>query len=157
MAFDLTILMNDSRLSVSIKSTELKYFKISDQILSFLDNIYEMSVYKDMIIITTADRDFRNWDGKPVSLLKDSREVNNIDAYDWNGNHLWNIADIVGDIKMPFYGGTLMTKKYFEQHVKKLNMDISDDTPLFIAHADPRAYIIDLTQNKVIGYLYGKR
>ncbi len=35
-----------------------------------------------MIIIITEDRDFRHG-YRPTSYIKDNRQINNIDAYDW--------------------------------------------------------------------------
>ena len=70
------------------------------------DKILAILVIKDMIILLTEDRDFRNG-AQQAPFYKDDRRINNIDAYDWNGTHLWNIGDLVGDIKTPFTGAVL--------------------------------------------------
>ena len=68
-------------------------------ILEFKDKICKMIVTDDLLIIRTEDRDFRDG-SQSASWIKDNREINNVDAYDHNGNHLWNIGEIIGDIKM---------------------------------------------------------
>ena len=59
-------------------------------ILEFKDKICKMIVTDDPLIIRTEDRDFRDGSQSAAWI--------NVDAYDHNGNHLWNIGEIIGDI-----------------------------------------------------------
>lgn len=80
----------------------------SGRILDFSDKITKICITEDMLVIQTQDRDFR--DGRQTaSWMKDNRQINNVDAYDHNGNHLWNIGSIIGDIKMQIDGFSYIT------------------------------------------------
>ena len=51
--------------------------------LEFPNQILKISVTDDMLVIQTADRDFR--DGRQTApWIKDNRQINNLDAYDMN-------------------------------------------------------------------------
>ncbi|MBO5322852.1 MAG: hypothetical protein J6A88_01960 [Oscillospiraceae bacterium] len=76
--------------------------------IEFLDKIREICIAEEIILIRTEDRDFRNG-CQSVPWIKDNREENNVNAYDWKGNHLWNIGELVGDIKMAFDSITHIT------------------------------------------------
>lgn len=63
-----------------------------------LDRITYIGICDDFVVIKTVDRDFRN--GNLVApWIKDDRTINNVDAYTLKGEHLWNIGEIIGDIK----------------------------------------------------------
>lgn len=64
------------------------------------ENVYEISITKDFVIITAEYALQSKSDTNSTEIF-----TNNINAYDWDGNHLWNIADIIGDLKIPYYGG----------------------------------------------------
>ena len=102
------------KLSFEIKSNGLYQLCGLQHIIGLQDEINSIFILKDMIIIITEDRDFRHG-YRPTSYIKDNRQINNIDAYDWQGNHLWNIGDIVGDIKRGFGGGGAKKKKTFKK------------------------------------------
>ena len=96
----------------------------------------------------TQDRDFR--DGRrSCSIVKEKRKINNIDAYDWDGNHLWNIADIVGDIKMAFYGGYVCTKETYQDYYGYDESKVPDSHDLYAASTDGRLYLIDLETRRI--------
>ncbi|MBP3479392.1 MAG: hypothetical protein J6K03_07920 [Oscillospiraceae bacterium] len=84
--------------------------------LDFYDKVVKLFIADDILLVLTEDRDFRNGSDQ-APILKANRETNNIDAYDWQGNHLWNIGDIVGDIKMQFdsfhHTSAKEVKKYY--------------------------------------------
>ena len=64
----------------------------------------------DLFVVRTEDRDFR--DGRQSApWVKDDREINNVDAYDLDGNHLWNIGSVISDIKMQIDGIYHITAK----------------------------------------------
>lgn len=82
--------------------------------VEFLDKIREICIAEEIILIRTEDREFRNG-CQSVSYVKDNREENNVNAYDWQGNHLWNIGELVGDIKMAFDSITHITSAEAKQ------------------------------------------
>ena len=81
------------------------------------DKICNIIICDAFLVLRTEDRDFRN--GRSyASFVKDNREVNNIDAFDWQGNHLWNIGEIVGDVKMAFDD--------FSPHTRDFNRELGE-------------------------------
>lgn len=71
--------------------------------IEMLDKITAICISDGILLIMTEDRDFRNG-CQSTSFVKDNREENNVNAFDFQGNHLWNIGELVGDIKMAFDG-----------------------------------------------------
>ena len=82
------------KLAFEIESSGLYQLYGLQHIIELQDKICNIYILKDMIIIRAEDRDFR-YGAKTAPFYKDNRRINNIDAYDWQGNHLWNIGDIV--------------------------------------------------------------
>lgn len=80
----------------------LKILNCTDcKTIEMQDNICRIVFTDELILIRTEDRDFR--DGRQqADWIKDNREENNIYCFDTKGNLLWNIGEIVGDIKMAF-------------------------------------------------------
>ena len=77
------------------------------------------------------------------------------DAYDWNGNHIWNIGDIVGDVKMAFDVGSLTTRASVQmQGTLSTVNDCSFD--LFYCYAGPYRYLIDPARGKILEKKSGK-
>ena len=105
-------LTNGQKLSFELPSDGLYQLNClsHSHIIHTADKILEIFIIKDMIMILTEDRDFRNG-ASQTPIYKDDRQINNINAYDWNGNHLWNIGNIVGDIKTPFTGAVLSAEE----------------------------------------------
>ena len=69
----------------------LKYPIVSE------DKIHEICIAEGYLIVLFADRGFR--DGS-ISLPDEiERKENNVIAYDWEGKKLWNIGEIIGDIR----------------------------------------------------------
>ncbi|MBR6744493.1 MAG: hypothetical protein IKM00_04685 [Clostridia bacterium] len=114
-------------------------------IINTSDKILSILIIKDMIILLTEDRDFRNG-ALQAPFYKDDRRTNNMDAYAWNGKHLWNIGDIVGDIKTPFTGVSLTAGEN--------NSECSAD--LLICFAGDYRFVIDPIEKSVISKISGK-
>ncbi len=99
----------DKKFAMEIESDNLYAINcLAGKNIEFLDKIREICIAEEIILIRTEDRDFRNG-CQSVPFVKDNREENNVNAYDWQGNHLWNIGELVGDIKMGFDGITHIT------------------------------------------------
>lgn len=121
-----------------------------------INKIQEISVSENIIIIIRSTP-YLSLDTDDDSLFAN----NTIDAFDWEGNHLWNISDIVGILKVPFLGGYLWTSSQFEKFVNdddtaKYCQKISEYTQghsVYAAISDGRGYVIDLDDRKVL-YTY---
>lgn len=116
------------------------------RILDFPDKITKICITEDMLVIQTQDRDFR--DGcQSASWVKDNRQINNVDAYDHNGNHLWNIGSIIGDIKIQIDGFSYITA---DQAKIKYGVEVHNRKNLFCCTAGGFLMIIDGTQQKML-------
>ena len=112
----------------------------NDHPVKSIEHITEVSVTKDLIIIT-RDQYFTK-----------SHIADNIDAYDWNGNHLWNIKDIIGEICNLYCYGSVVGNYELIQFLKGM-----DKENLYIAGhdyyecvTDAHYLIIDLNEKKVV-------
>lgn len=121
--------------------------------VEFLDKILDICITDDFLLVRTEDRDFRNG-CQSASWLKENREENNINAFDWQGNHLWNIGELVGDIKMAFDGITHITSS--KANIE-LGTDIESDSQyLFKCVSGGFAFIIDAQNKKMLYKISGK-
>lgn len=99
----------DKKFAMEIESDSLYAINcLAGKNVEFLDKIREICIAEEIILIRTEDKDFRNG-AQSAPWVKDNCEENNINAFDWQGNHLWNIGELVGDIKMAFDGITHIT------------------------------------------------
>ena len=139
--------IDGKKLSFEIESNDLHQLNCLSHMhtINKPDKILSLLIIKDMIILLTEDRDFRNGE-LHASIYKDNRQINNIDAYDWNGKHLWNIGNIVGDIKTPFTGATLT--------VNGGSDDMQKD--LLICFTFDHRFVIDPINSTVISKTCGK-
>lgn len=137
-------LTNGKNLSFEIPSDGLYQLNClsHSHIINTSDKILEILIIKDMIMVLTEDRDFRHG-ALQAPIYKDDRRINNMDAYDWNGNHLWNIGDIVGDIKTPFTGAALSAEE-------------SETGEFLICFAGAYRFVIDPIRKTVISKTSGK-
>ena len=150
MNFRINVLIDQRVLTFDMDVSFLKKIYMKTHVLEPLDQIYEMSITKDLLILTTEDPAFRN------ENLQEDRSTNNIDAYDWNGNHVWNIADIVGDIKTPFFGGSVSSQELLKSHWGFDASKVKKHHELFSCTAGDYLYVIDLTDKKLIQKLQTK-
>ena len=129
MSFNLNVLIDGKLLSMTADSIPFKNLSFKANMLT---NVFEISITEDIVILTTE------------YSSEDKINANNIDAYDYNGNHLWNIADIVGDVGTAFWGAVLTTAKLLE-------LDLDCKGPLLSCTAfDNRTFIIDINSRKLL-------
>ncbi len=148
------ILTHGKKLSFEIEAKELYRLYCPFRTIETSDKILSVHMTEDMIILHTEDRDFRSG-ALQVPWLKDERRINNIDAYDRDGNHLWNIGDIVGDIKMSFQGCLLRsTAELLDED--ELNAEISYSENLLVCFAGGFRFIIDPVHQTVVSKTNGK-
>ncbi len=153
--FTVTALFNGKRYSFSTKYIGT-YIHIQNQTINPPDKIYGVSITKDMVITIREDRDFRSG-AKSTPMFKDERRINNIDAYDWNGNHLWNIGDIVGDLKTAFFNGAVISKEeVLELNFPNFTSDYDDSHDLYICNTLIDQFLIDLSDLHIIGKRCGR-
>lgn len=136
-----TILIDDKRLRFESKLDDLYQISVMHHFIDFADRIMELSITKDYIIVVTLPRGYKG---------------NNINAYDWEGNHLWNIGDIVGDINISFLGGQVVTAKQLNE---PNCLESIDEVPsiLYSCVADGFLFIIDPIQKRLIKKIAGMR
>ena len=145
---------SEKNLSFEIESKELYQIGGLLHTIDKQDLIIAILVAEDMIFTLTEDRDLR--DGLlQAPINKDERRINNLDAYDWNGNHLWNIGDIVGDIKTCFTGATLTTNT---QLIADKILDVHNvySANLLVCFAGAYRFIIDPINKIIISQTNGK-
>ncbi len=149
------VIIDNKALLLQLDISELKKMHINEGFLDSLDKICEISITKDLVIVTTEDPDFRSG-ATQVPTMKESRRENNITAYDWQGNRVWNIADIVGDIKMAFLGGSVCTIEALRNTVGFDEELVPEGHDLYTCVAGGFLFIIDLTDTKVLQTLHAK-
>lgn len=144
----------DKKFSAEIESVNLHSINcFSGSKIELPDKICEICVLDEILLVRTEDRDFRSGcQGAP--FVKDNREENNVNAYDWQGNHLWNIGELVGDIKMAFDGITHITPIEVEQTLG-IKAGIHSDK-LFKCISGGFVFVIDAENKKMLCKVSGK-
>ncbi len=120
-----------------------------------LDKIWGLFVLQDMIIIKKSDRAFRQ--GIVIADLTNvDRRQNNLEAYDKKGNFLWNIGDIIGDIRCPIANCCLITaeKALLNQYI--LNYSYDSNAALLYLSDYARIFIVDPVNRELLATIYGK-
>ena len=146
MSFCVNVLIDQKLLHIPTKASEIKELTLGFHRLKSLANIYEVSITKDFVIVTTQET-VKN----KSNLLKARPEVRtNIDAYDWECNHLWNITDIIGRTEMHIWGGTVSTKEMLKDYPGFDESKCDDKSELYCCTANSRLYIINLNNLKLV-------
>ena len=148
MSFNISALFNQKLLNISADSFAVNNLCVCSHMIESSENIYEVSMTKDFVIITTEYTVQSKSDTLSTKIF-----TNNIDAYDWDGNHLWNIADIIGDLHIPYFGGTVTTKDVMKNHFGFDEFKYDDSCELFCCSAGNHLYIIDLNCRKLVQVL----
>ena len=152
------VFLNGKRVEFGVKSAEgLFALCIQKDVIIPIksqDGIYEINITNDLIILTKNDRAYR----KGFKLLREDdfgeRSTNNIEAYDWDGNLIWNIGDIVGDVKKPFYGCSVVAKNMLCSKMADKIPESAATHDLLICHAG-WLFVIDLKTNELLGKFPG--
>ena len=143
-----TILLNDKRHIYEIENEKSNCVFLHGKKIESDRNIIEISVTDELCIITTE---------YPLKRFDDySCDKSNIDAYDWNGNHMWNISEITGE-KTFFFGANLNTID-FVNYCKGVDISRCNKNHKFLLcqSLDSILYIIDLDERKVVHKLQSK-
>lgn len=147
MSFQIHALINQKLLTIAADSPAIPIVCLSKQVVARNEKAIGISITKDTVIITTQYALESESKGKLLSI------TNNINAYDWNGNHLWNIADIIGDLKIPYLGGTVTTSDILKKYPGFDAQKYDTDCELFSCSSADRLYIIDLNRQELIQVL----
>ena len=142
-----TITKDGKKFSSEIETESLyKLNCASGKIIEMPDKITDVCVSDGILLIRTQDRDFR--DGRQTApIIKDDRQENNINAFDCQGNHLWNIGEIVGDIKMQFDGITHLS---LEEAKNQYGISCKTTSNLFKCISGGFVFIIDANDKKLL-------
>lgn len=140
MSFSVKVLFNKKLLNISADIPWVEKLCLCSHLIDRSEKVYEISITKDIVIITT---EYATQDESGFA-------TDNINAYDWDGNFLWNIADIVGDLKVPYFGGTVTTKELMRAHHDFDESCCDDSCELFCCSAGNRLYLIDLNDKKTV-------
>lgn len=154
MVLRISVLINQERLSFSIGDVkDAKQIAMYAHILESSDRICDISITKDYLIVTTEYPDPQNTASAP--LIKKNQSTNNINAYDWMGNHIWNIGEIIGDCNVPFSGGTVTTKDSLISDIDASK--ISQDHEYYICFSKNNyKYIVDLTTKELVQRVHSR-
>jgi len=153
---DINILINGKVLTLAFNSGIVKQLVFNKDILQSEDRIISVSVAENQVIIVTEDPGFRNGATNVDSVKPYNIKENNINAYDWNGNYLWNISEIVGEINMTFFGGCVSSISALCEHLEFDKQKYSEDLEIYTCTAGGKTYVIDLKDKKVIQTLSAK-
>ncbi len=106
------ILLNDKITTIDTDATGVADLCIARHVIALPDRVYRVSVTSELIIILAESGAFRNG----FTPTADPREYpNTINAYNHDGELVWNIADLVGDTASPMVGGFLCTRDICEE------------------------------------------
>ena len=149
MSFCLNVLIDQKTRHISTNNLGIKELSICGHRLKSSANVYEVSITKDYVIVTTQET------VRKRSILFNTRPEyrTSINAYDWEGNHMWNVTDIIGNTEMHIWGGTVSTKELLKGHPDFDELKCDDNCELYCCTADSREFIINLSNLKVIQVL----
>ena len=120
---------------------------VDKQVIESPDRVYRISITSTLIIVLAESAAFRNG-VKSASKDTVNKYPNTINAYDWNGNLIWNITDIVGKINSHMVGGCLCTDDTLELWNCKTGVKGHE---LYACYDwDGRRYLIDLSDRCLI-------
>lgn len=152
MAFSINILIDQKLLHIPTNSPSVHELTLGLHRFKSSAKIFGVSVTKDFVILETYEIS-----EDQVDLNKAHPKVRTtIDAYDWECNHLWNIADIIGDSETRIYGGTVSAKHYIKDHPDFDESKYDDTSELYCCHANNHVHVIDLNSRTVIQALVTK-
>jgi len=142
---DFNAFINNRRLFISSINNNLLI--INGKNIQFPNRVYGVAVNDTIVAVLLKEV------GINGSIRGDNQPLNNIYVYDHNGEFLWNIADIVGDVSLPYTGVSAHSK---ETLVEAWSLSFDEKKAIaghdFLVCRDWGGirYIIDVTQKKLI-------
>lgn len=140
-------IINNVCREISVSTEELKEVVLFDKKITTLDRIYRISFATNMVLIETSSPENRYAPAPNPDYVPNYSTYNYINAYDYSGNHLWNIAEIIGDVGSGVGGHICSTKYLLGDAKEKYNAGHE----LFVCwNAYGMRYLIDLDEKRVI-------
>ncbi len=136
----ISIQFDDEVKTIQYKKTDgpkTLWFSFKPYYINSLDDIVGISATKDMLIISTAHPKFRN--GTPDDV---TQPIDRITAYDWDGNLIWGIRDIIPDISDDWLGGYIVDRKSFLKS-NKVTFDYPEGRVIYACFSGDVRYLID--------------
>ena len=147
------ITKGDKKFSSEIETEGLYTLNCSSGVkIELLDKICQICISDDVVVIRTEDREFRNG-CQCAPFVKDDRLENNVIAFDLQGNKLWNIGEIVGDVKMAFDSISYITSADAE---REFGIKTEQTHNLFKCICAGFIFIIDASNRELLLKLSGK-
>jgi len=133
---------------------------VNELTITLKDHINSVAIGKDMILLTTEKRDENG-------TLSKEQPKNNIFSYDFNGNFLWNIEDIMEkdymDHPQTFYRVAYHTTDSLLEYVSptiwnydnfKRQVSSNPDHEYIVCHTICAVrYIFDITDGSIINHM----
>ena len=139
--------INDVLRQVSVGTEDLNEILLFDKKITTQDRIYRISFAKNMVLIETSSPANRYTPKPNPDYVPNYGVYNYINAYDYKGNHLWNIAEIIGDAGSGV-GGHICSTKYLLEDSKEAYIDGHELLVCWNAYG--KRYLIDLDEKRVI-------
>ena len=139
--------VNDQYKELALWTDEAKEIGLIGRRITTLDNIQKISLCKNKFILLTASPRFR-YSTIPSPDFVPNYDINCVDAYDYEGNHLWNIAEIIGNVGTNICNGHICSTQYLMGDSRDKYIEGHE---LFVCwDSNEMRYLIDLDEKKVI-------
>ena len=126
----------------------LKELWLHDKKIETQDRIFSVSFAKNMVILLTGSPEYRYAPDPNPEYVPDYGLYNYVNAYDYDGNHLWNIAEIIGDVGFGICAGHVCSTEYLVEGAQDAYIEGHE---LFVCWDSlGMRYMIDLDEKKVI-------
>ena len=137
-----------------------KKFVLNGRWIESLDGIYSISITDDLFIIVTEDHCFR--DGRHSCICKDKYSTDTIKAYNWNGEIVWCIRDIIKDLTGEYLSGYLIDREkaatlpdgypplYNGRKIEDILAGIDKSHYLYACFDAGWRYVLDITDRRVL-------
>ena len=148
-------IINGVHREVTVHTVDLRQLHLFDTPITCLDRIDDISLANNMVILQMSSPAYRKnaWTTDP-DYVPNYAVYNYADAYDYKGNHLWNIAEILGDIGCGISGARICTKNLLPADAR--DAYIEGHELLVCWSWYDRRYIIDLDDRKVIHEMFAR-
>ena len=144
---------SNERINFEIESEGLYKINCAGRWIETLDRIITICIIDNIFVVKTADRDFRNG-ALHAPIDKEERRENNVWIYDYNGSFKWNIASVLGDIKMQIDNISCISKADAE---KEYEITLSTNSEILLhCTAAGFTYIIDVVNRKLLYKVAGR-
>ena len=134
-----------------------KKFRLKDRYIKSLDDIVEISIADDLFILTNRDPAFRITGRLFIGF--DECSTDTIKAYNWDGEFLWSIDDIIKGLTGEYLGGWLINRAQAVTdedplpdggRAEDILACVDPSHPLFACLDGGWRYVLDLKDKRVL-------